>query len=58
MTVFRPDGGTRVIAFEGGVTTGPDADAEIAVERRGDLSIISIGGVERFVIVEVLVFGG
>lgn len=53
VTIFWPDGGSRVIAFAGGRPTG----AGLAARKDGDLFRIAIGA-ERFEIPEAAITGG
>jgi hypothetical protein len=61
VTVFQPNGVTRIIRFEGGTPISyepvPQAGAEMTVTRDGDNSIIFIGP-ERLVIPDAVIFGG
>lgn len=57
VTVFWPDGGTRVIVFEDGAPTYSDASAEVSATKQSGLHLITIGS-ERFEIVDAIVFGG
>lgn len=52
------DGGMRRIYFKNGGATGSDANAPFRVMRRGDVSIIRIGTVEVYEIVDAFVVGG
>lgn len=53
-----PDGGERTINFRDGRAVSSDSQAPLRVERRGDTSIIRIGGVEIYEIPDALPFGG
>lgn len=62
VTVFWPDGGSRVIFFENGKPayfdqSQADGDKQMTFERESDLTIIRIGD-ERFEIVDAILFGG
>lgn len=62
VTVFWPDGGSRVLFFEAGGPVGfdrsqADGDVRMTVNHEADLFRISIGA-QRFEIVEAFVFGG
>ncbi len=53
-----PDGGERTILFRDGRAVSSDAQAPLRVDRRGDVSIISIGRYELYEIPDALPFGG
>jgi hypothetical protein len=62
VTVFWPDGGSRVITFENGIPASfdrsqADGDARMIVNRNADLFMISIGD-QRFEIFDAIVNGG
>jgi hypothetical protein len=62
VTVFWPDGGSRIILFEKGTPASfdqsqADGDARMSVNRNGDLFMITIGA-QRFEIVDAIVSGG
>lgn len=62
VTVFWPEGGSRMIFFEGGTPvyydqSQADRGAEMAVTRQGDNSIVFVGQ-ERFEIPDAVIFGG
>ncbi len=62
LTIFWPDGDTRVIRIEDGTPVSyepapQDAGAEMTVTREGDNSIVFIGSA-RFVIPDAVIFGG
>ena len=57
LTVFWPDGGSRIIFFEGGAPVNSDADEELSVTKRSDLNLITIGP-ERFEVVDAVISGG
>lgn len=62
VTVFWPDGGSRVIFFENGTPVSydqsqADAGKEMTVTRDGDNSIVMVGP-ERFVIPDAVIWGG
>ncbi|MER9331571.1 SH3 domain-containing protein [Mesorhizobium sp. M0488] len=57
ITVTWPDGGTRVISFDGGLPAGSDAGSEFRFTREGSLSMIRVGVSERFEITDAVAFG-
>lgn len=57
VTVTWPDGGTRVISFDGGLPAGSDADGDFRFTREGSLSMIRVGVSERFEITDAVAFG-
>lgn len=62
VTITRPDGRPRTIFFEGGKAVAADiaeadGDVEFAVERQGDMSIVTIGD-QRYEVFDAIVFGG
>jgi hypothetical protein len=62
VTVFWPDGGSRVIGFEAGRPvsfdrSSADGDARLSVEMNADLFMIRIGP-QRFEIPEAVIAGG
>ncbi|MCB1383991.1 MAG: hypothetical protein KDJ73_13915 [Notoacmeibacter sp.] len=62
ITVFWPDGGSRVIFFEMNTPTSfdqsqADGDAKMTVDQNSDLYIVTIGG-QRFEIPEAVMAGG
>jgi hypothetical protein len=57
VTVFWPDGGSRVIVFEDGAPAYSDAEAQLSATKQSDLHLITIGS-ERFEIPAAVVFGG
>ncbi|TPK86253.1 SH3 domain-containing protein [Mesorhizobium sp. B2-4-17] len=57
VTVTWPDGGTRVISFDGGRPAGSDAKGDFRFTREGSLSMIRIGVSERFEITDAVAFG-
>lgn len=56
--IKTPDGGQRSIFFTNGRATSSDSDAPMRVTRQGDVSIVRIGNVEVYEIVDALVIGG
>jgi hypothetical protein len=56
--IKTPDGGERSIFFTNGRATSSDSDAPMRVTRQGDVSIVRIGDVEVYEIVDALVVGG
>lgn len=56
--ITTPDGGMRVITFRNGRAVASDSSAGLAVERRGDMSIVRIGTVEVYEIPDAVIFGG
>jgi hypothetical protein len=56
--VDTPDGGERSIFFRGGRAVSSDSDNMMAVTRRGDSSIVTIGTYEVYEIPDAFVFGG
>lgn len=62
VTVFWPDGGKRVITFEGGRPVSydrsqADGSSDLTFARNGDMTVVTIGG-QRFEIVDAIVSGG
>ncbi|MBS3650973.1 SH3 domain-containing protein [Pseudaminobacter sp. 19-2017] len=57
VTVFWPDGGTRVIFFRTGKPDGSNAEGELTYIREAQLNMIRIGAAERFEILDKLPFG-
>jgi hypothetical protein len=57
VTVFWPDGGTRVIFFRTGKPDGSNAEGELTYTREAQLNMIRIGAAERFEILDKLPFG-
>lgn len=62
ITVFWPDGGSRVIYFENGTPvrfdqSGADGDVEMTATRDGDTNIVFVGE-SRFEIPDAAIFGG
>jgi hypothetical protein len=58
LTLFWPDGGSRVILFEHGEATGTEPqESDFSVERQSDLNIIR-NGEERYEIPDAVIFGG
>lgn len=56
--IKTPDGGQRSIFFTNGRATSSDANAPMRVTRQGDVSIIRIGNVEVYEVVDAFVVGG
>lgn len=61
-TVFWPDGGTRVIAFESGTPVSfdrsrADGDVRMKVDRKAGLLTVTIGA-QRFEIPDAVIYGG
>ena len=61
VTVFWPDGGSRVLSFEKGLPTGSDrsaaeGDASLSSERQNDLTLLRVGP-ERFEVPDAVLFG-
>ena len=56
--IKTPDGGQRSIFFTNGRATSSDASAPMRVTRQGDVSIVRIGNVEVYEIVDAFVVGG
>ncbi|TRC92514.1 hypothetical protein FJV76_32400, partial [Mesorhizobium sp. WSM4303] len=57
VTVTWPDGGARIISFQGGLPVGSDSPDEFRFTREGSLNMIRIGVAERFEITDQLAFG-
>jgi len=62
LTVFWPDGGTRVIVFKNGTPASfdqsqADGDVRINVDRKADLLTVTIGA-QRFEIPDAVIYGG
>lgn len=55
--VTWPDGGTRLITFDGGKPVGADVAEDFRFTREGALNMIRIGVSERFEITDALAFG-
>lgn len=53
-----PDGGERTILFRGTTPVSSDASTRLTYTRRGDISVIRIGAVEVYEIVDALIEGG
>lgn len=58
VTVTWPDGGTRIISFQGGLPVGSDSPDEFRFTREGSLNMIRIGASERFEITDAVAAGG
>lgn len=56
--ISTPDGGSRVITYRNGRPVSSDSENSMNVQRRGDTSIIRIGDVEVYEIVDAFVVGG
>jgi hypothetical protein len=57
VTIDWPDGGTRVISFNGGQPAGADSTGEFRFTREGSLNMIRVGVSERFEITDQLALG-
>ncbi|TPJ74153.1 SH3 domain-containing protein [Mesorhizobium sp. B2-6-2] len=57
VTVTWPDGGSRVITFDGGKPAGSDSPDEFRFTREGSLNMIRIGVSERFEITDQVALG-
>lgn len=58
MWIALPTGKERYTEFREGKPIGTDPGLTLSFERRGDLSLIRIGSVERYEIPDALIFGG
>ncbi|WP_229722031.1 SH3 domain-containing protein [Marinobacterium nitratireducens] len=56
--ITLPTGGERYLDFREGRPVGTDPGLDLSFERSGDLTLIRIGGVERYEIPDALLFGG
>lgn len=57
VTIFWPDGSTRIVVFEDGAVASSDAGEELRATKEADLFLVTIG-FERFEIPEAVPFGG
>ena len=57
LTVFWPDGGSRVIVFRAGKPDGSDGEGELTYVREAQLNMIRVGTAERFEILDRLALG-
>lgn len=57
IAVIWPDGGTRVISFQGGKPSGSNSRGAFRFTREGNLNMIRVGASERFEILDELAFG-
>jgi hypothetical protein len=56
--ITTPDGGSRVITFQGGRAVSSDSQAGMYTERRGDTSVVRIGTAEIYEIPDAFILGG
>lgn len=58
LTVFLPQGGNRIIQFEGGKAVSSNAPGGVFSEMKSDLITVHIGTNERYELVDAVINGG